>query len=465
MAAIVTRFPPSPTGALHLGGARTALFNWLYARRMGGRFIFRLEDTDVERSKQEYTDSIIEAMKWLGVDWDDGPFYQSKRTEIYLSFIEKLVQTGKAYYCTCSQQTLEEKREQALKTGGKPKYDGLCREKGLPKTADAVVRLKTPLAGKVVFDDAVKGTVAFSNEELDDLVICRSDGTPTYHLAVVVDDITMGVNTVIRGDDHLSNTPRQIHIYQALGEPLPLYAHVPMVLGPDKKRLSKRHGARSVLEYRDMGILPQALINFLVRLGWSCGDQEFFTANELKEKFNLESIGRSAGVFDPQKLLDINGDHIRAAKVEDLLDGFRTFASKQGLATKDDTFDLAVIETLKIRAKTLEEMAQKAAFYYTDKVDYEQKASEKFLTPQNRPVLEAVVEALDGLDVSDLKAQEAAFEKVMEKTGLGFGKIAQPVRVALTGSTASPGLFEMIAVLGGETTIRRINDTIGQIKA
>jgi glutamyl-tRNA synthetase len=238
-----------------------------------------------------------------------------------------------------------------------------------------------------------------------------------------------------------------------------------MVLGPDKKRLSKRHGARSVLEYRDMGILPQALINFLVRLGWSCGDQEFFTVDELKEKFNLESIGRSAGVFDPQKLLDINGDHIRAARVDDLLDGFRVFASKQGLATKDDAFDLAVIETLKIRAKTLEEMAQKAAFYYAEKVSYEEKASEKFLTPQNRPVLEAVVEALAGVDVSDQKAQEAAFEKMMEKTGLAFGKIAQPVRVALTGSTASPGLFEMIAVLGGETTIRRIKDAIGRIKA
>ncbi|MDI6796485.1 MAG: glutamate--tRNA ligase, partial [Desulfatibacillaceae bacterium] len=344
------------------------------------------------------------------------------------------------------------------------KYDGLCREKGLSKTADAVVRLKTPLTGKVVFEDAVKGTVAFSNEELDDLVICRSDGTPTYHLAVVVDDITMGVNTIIRGDDHLSNTPRQIHIYNALGEPLPLYAHVPMVLGPDKKRLSKRHGARSVLEYRDMGILPQALINFLVRLGWSCGDQEFFTTNELKEKFTLENIGRSAGVFDPQKLLDINGDHIRAARVEDLLDGLRFFAARQGFATKDDTFDCAVIETLKIRSKTLEEMAQKAAFYYADKVDYEQKALEKFLTPQNRPVLEYVIEALDGVDVSDQKAQEAAFEKVMEKTGLAFGKIAQPVRVALTGSTASPGLFEMIAILGAQTTIRRIKDAIVQIQ-
>nr|MCU0539995.1 glutamate--tRNA ligase [Desulfobacterales bacterium]MCU0586090.1 glutamate--tRNA ligase [Desulfobacterales bacterium] len=277
MTQVVTRFPPSPTGSLHVGGARTALFNWLYARRMKGKFILRIEDTDTERSTQASVDAIFEALEWLGLDWDEGPFYQTRRFPVYREHVQKLVETGHAYYCACSPEEVERMRQAAMAAGGKPKYDGSCRHKNLGPGAGRAVRFKAPLSGTTVLEDVVKGSIVFQNEELDDFVICRSDGTPTYNFAVVVDDITMGVNTIIRGDDHVMNTPKQIQLYKAFGVPLPLFGHVPMVLGKDRTRLSKRHGATSVTAYRDMGYLPEALINYLVRLGWSHGDQEFFT--------------------------------------------------------------------------------------------------------------------------------------------------------------------------------------------
>ena len=290
---IVTRFPPSPTGYLHIGGARTALFNWLYTRQKGGKFILRIEDTDEERSSEEATKAIIESMEWLGLSWDEGPYFQSKRYDLYNAFIEKLLKKGLAYHCHCSQEELNERREEAKRKGLKPKYDGKCRNLGLGPAPGSVVRLKTPLTGKTRFVDLIKGPISFDNEELDDLIIRRSNGSPTYHLAVVADDIDLGVNVIIRGDDHVNNTPRQIQIYHAVGEPLPQYAHVPMILGSDKTRLSKRHGAMSVLEYREMGYLPHALLNALVRLGWSHGDQEKFTMDELVEKFSLEERRKS----------------------------------------------------------------------------------------------------------------------------------------------------------------------------
>ncbi|MEZ4567937.1 MAG: glutamate--tRNA ligase [Desulfobacterales bacterium] len=342
---IITRFPPSPTGYLHLGGARTAIFNWLYARHTGGRFVLRIEDTDVARSTKESVDAIFEALEWLGIDWDEGPYFQSERLDIYKAHIDRLIENGHAYYCTCSPDAVDRMREAAKARGDKPRYDGTCREKNLPWTKDAVVRFKSPLVGNTVVEDVIRGDIAFSNTELDDFIIARSDGSPMYNLAVVVDDITMNINTIIRGDDHISNTPKQILLYQALGARVPDFGHVPMVLGPDKSRLSKRHGAMSVTAYRDMGFHPDAMVNFLVRLGWSHGDQEFFTRDELIEKFNLEHIGRSAGVFNPEKLLALNAEHIRNASPALLAAHLLPFLQAKGISATEDAYLHGVIET------------------------------------------------------------------------------------------------------------------------
>ncbi|MBW1954735.1 MAG: glutamate--tRNA ligase, partial [Deltaproteobacteria bacterium] len=308
---IVTRFPPSPTGHLHLGGARTALFNWLYARHTKGKFILRMEDTDTARSTPEFVESILESLRWLGIDWDEGPYFQSRRFSIYREYMQKLLDSGHAYYCDCPPERLESIRKRAMASGGKPKYDGKCRDRGLKASQDTVVRFKAPLIGATVLNDAVKGNIVFDNTELDDFIIVRKDGTPTYNFVVVVDDVTMGINMILRGDDHVMNTPKQILIYKALGADLPVFAHVPMVLGHDRSRLSKRHGALSVLAYRDMGYLPEALINYLVRLGWSYGDQEIFTREELIDKFSMERLGKSPGIFNPEKLLAVNAEHMK----------------------------------------------------------------------------------------------------------------------------------------------------------
>ncbi|UCH20511.1 MAG: glutamate--tRNA ligase, partial [Deltaproteobacteria bacterium] len=361
---IVTRFPPSPTGFLHVGNARTAIFNWLYARHKKGRFVLRIEDTDRERSTQESIDAIFEALDWLGIDWDDGPYFQSKRFDIYRQYTQKLLDADKAYYCTCTPEALATMRKRGMAAGGKPKYDGTCREKGLKKTKKAVIRFKSPLVGTTVLEDVVKGNIAFQNPELDDFIIARSDGSPTYNFAVVVDDMTMGINTIIRGDDHVMNTPKQILLYKALGSPLPTFGHVPMVLGPDRTRLSKRHGAMSVTAYRDMGYLPDAFINYLVRLGWSYGDQEFFTRQELIEKFTLENIGRSAGIFDLEKLLALNADHIKATSPKTLVKALTPFLASLGYDIQEGPFIERVIETLHARSKTLKDMARDARFYF-----------------------------------------------------------------------------------------------------
>ncbi len=457
MDTIITRFPPSPSGHLHLGGARTALFNWLYARHRGGRFVLRIEDTDAARSTEASVDAIFEALAWLGIDWDEGPFYQSRRTDLYLQYIQKLLDTGHAYYCTCSAEAVEDMRKKAMAHGGKPKYDGTCRERQLEKSDRAVVRFKAPQTGTTLLPDIVKGNIRFQNAELDDFIICRSDGSPTYHLAVVVDDITMGINTVIRGDDHVNNTPKQMLLFKALGHPLPTYAHVPMVLGNDKTRLSKRHGATSVTAYRDAGILPDALINYLVRLGWSHGDQEFFTRDELIEKFSLENIGRSAGVFNPEKLTAINADHIQAATPAALAPHLLPFLRELGYEAEDDAYLHGVIETLQPRSKTLREMADMSGFYYRDITNYDEKAAQKFFTPAALGPMEQLISRLESLEAFDQEHLEAAFLSVMEATGLKLGKIAQPVRLALTGVTVSPGIFEIIAVLGRERTLSRLS--------
>ena len=461
---IVTRFPPSPTGYLHVGGARTALFNWLYARHAGGRFVLRIEDTDAKRSTQASTDAIFEALAWMGIEWDDGPYFQSERFALYEEFIQRLLDSGDAYYCTCSSERLEAMRQQAMATGGKPKYDGTCREKALTKTDDAVVRFKAPLFGTTVVEDVVKGHIVFQNPELDDFIIARSDGTPTYNFVVVVDDITMGINTIIRGDDHVMNTPKQILLYRALDTPLPVFAHVPMVLGPDRTRLSKRHGAMSVTEYRDMGFLPDAFINYLARLGWSCGDQEFFTRAELINKFTLENIGRSAGIFDTEKLLALNADHIQAAKPADLVMPLKPFFKAHGVDIQEGPFIESVIRTLQPRSKTLKDMAHDALFYIQDKVVYDDAAARKFLKPAALEPLNCLIAELEKVEDFTEHALEEAFKAVMEKTDLKLGKIAQPVRVALTGRTASPGIFEIIEIIGKERVLSRLQAAVIRIK-
>ena len=464
MAKIITRFPPSPTGFLHVGGARTALFNWLYARHMDGKFILRIEDTDVKRSTQASVDAIFEALQWLGIDWDEGPYYQTRRFEIYREYLKKLVDSGDAYYCTCTPEQIEAMRQEALASGGKPRYDGTCREKGLVKSADAVVRFKAPLSGTTVVEDVIKGNIVFQNDELDDFVICRSDETPTYNFVVVIDDITMNINTIIRGDDHVMNTPKQILLYHALKSPLPTFGHVPMVLGNDRARLSKRHGAMSVTAYRDMGYLPDAFINYLVRLGWSHGDQEFFTRDELIRVFDIKNIGRAAGVFDIEKLQAVNADHIQAATAADLVKPLKPFLNDRGIEINAGDHINRAIETLQPRSKTLVEMADAAMFYFLDEINFEEKAARKFLKSAALEPLRLLTDKLAASADYSEKGLEDVFKAVMDQTGLKLGKIAQPVRVALTGKTASPGIFEIIAILGPDRVVPRLQKAISFIE-
>ncbi len=455
METIVTRFAPSPTGHLHIGGARTALFNWLFARQNKGSFILRIEDTDRERSKQEYTDSILDSMNWLGLDWDQGPFYQSQRMDIYRDHVKKLLDDGKAYWCHCSAEDLETKRQAAMQSGLKPKYDGTCREMGLGPAQGAVVRLRAPLVGATAYHDLIKGPISFDNRELDDLILLRSDGTPTYHMAVVVDDVTMNVTHVIRGDDHVNNTPRQILIFQALDYPLPRFGHVPMILGADKTRLSKRHGATSVLAYREMGYLPQALNNYLVRLGWSFGDEEVFSLQDLLEKFSLESVGKSAGVFNPEKLDWLNALWIKDSPAEEIADRLKPFMGSRSVETDDMGKLTGAIKTLQPRCKTLAEMADASLFYFREP-ELNPDAAKKFLRPvAEQPLLE-LAKQLQALDQWNEKAMEPVFQGLMDDLDIKLGKIAQPLRVALTGTSVSPGIFEIMDVLGKDETLKRL---------
>jgi glutamyl-tRNA synthetase len=427
---------------------------------MKGKFVLRIEDTDLARSTRESVDAIFEALEWLGIDWDEGPFFQSERFHIYKEYLEKLVDSGHAYYCTCTSEEVEEMRKKAMASGGKPKYDGSCREKGRLKTESAVIRFKSPLMGTTILEDVVKGNIAFQNQELDDFIIQRSDGMPTYNFAVVVDDITMGINTVLRGDDHVMNTPKQILLYRALNSPLPTFGHVPMVLGHDRTRLSKRHGAMSVTAYRDMGYLPQAVLNYLVRLGWSFGDQEFFTLEELITKFNITNLGRSAGVFNPEKLTALNADHIKAMPPEKLALHLIAFLKQKGYPAEEGSYLNGIITTLNTRSKTLVEMAESASFYYTDQLEYDEKAVKKFLKTDILEPMAMLTEKLENSKDLTQETQETIFREVLETTGIKFGKIAQPVRVALTGKTASPGIFEMIEILGKARVISRLKEAI-----
>jgi glutamyl-tRNA synthetase len=454
-----TRFPPSPTGALHLGGARTALFNWLYARRHGGEFVLRLEDTDRERSKPEHVESILQAMDWLGLDHDEGPHYQSQRFERYQEVVRQMLEAGRAYWCHCRPEELQARREAAKAAGGKPMYDGACRDKGLGPITGAVVRFKGPRSGATGWGDMVKGPISWNNDEMDDLVLLRSDGSPTYHLAVVVDDMDMGITHVIRGDDHVANTPRQILLYQALGAKPPRFAHIPMILGPDKAKLSKRHGATSVMAYRDMGYLPEAMVNALARLGWSHGDQERFTRQELVRHFDLDAVGKSAAVFDPEKLTRMNARYLQAADDQRLAELLRPFLAQREIpepGPEEQAILLKALPEIKPRARTLAELAEWAEPYLVDLPEMEPKARKKFLTPDSAPILEEVRDLVASLGVEDTQAMEQAFRELAERRQVKLGAVAQPVRAALTGRTASPGIFEVMSILGARRALRRL---------
>ena len=463
------RFAPSPTGFLHIGGARTALFNWLYARNNQGTFILRIEDTDRTRSTDEYIDAIIGGMKWLGLDWDEGPFRQTDRFDIYRKYIDRLLKEGRAYYCYCSAEDLEERRKLAIATGRPVKYDGRCRhlKEPVPGVIPAV-RFMMPHEGHTVVDDLIRGKVVFENVQLDDLIILRSDGTPTYNLTVVVDDVDMRITHVIRGDDHLNNTPKQIQLYRAFGYNIPKFAHLPMILGSDKTRLSKRHGATSVMAYYEMGYLPGALLNYLVRLGWSYGDQEVFTMDELVKYFSFENVGKAAAVFNPEKLLWLNTQYIINSPSENLAELVIPFLVKEKIISEGQELDtpwlIRAINTLKERAKTLVELAKSLRYYVAEMVEYDEKAKAKFLNEKSLPYITDLRDGLLSLDDFSRHQIEIVFKSVVDKYGIKLGALAQPVRVAITGGTESPGIFDVLEVVGREKTLRRLEMAISTIQ-
>jgi glutamyl-tRNA synthetase len=463
------RFAPSPTGALHIGGVRTALFNWLFARHHKGTFILRIEDTDQTRSTDESIQIILDGMKWLGLDWDEGPFRQTERMAIYRDHVDSLIKAGKAYYCYCTPEELEARRKEALAAGRPPKYDRKCRflEKPVEGRKPAV-RFLSSDEGQTIVRDLIRGAVTFENQQLDDLIIQRSDGLPTYNFAVVVDDVTMKISHVIRGDDHLNNTPRQIQLYQALGYEPPDFAHLPMILGSDKTKLSKRHGATAVTEYIDLGYLPEALVNYLSRLGWSSGDQEIFSRQELIEKFSLENVGKAPSVFNPEKLLWLNHHYVQqadpgriAALVLDLL-------KKDGIMTPEMELDSEwlkkLVKILTERSHTLVEMKTAALPFITEDITLDEKARAKHLTPDVVPLLAELAERLRSVDPFTHMEVEKVFSFLVVEKAIKLGKLAQPVRVALTGGTVSPGIFDVIEVMGKEKTLKRIASALGSVQ-
>jgi glutamyl-tRNA synthetase len=465
---IRVRFAPSPTGALHIGGVRTALFNWLFARHHGGKFILRIEDTDQTRSTDESIQIIVDGMRWLGLDWDEGPFRQTERMVIYREHVDRLLKQGKAYYCYCTPDELEARRKEALAAGRPPKYDRKCRMLKTPVSGRIpAVRFLSSDEGQTIVRDMIRGAVTFENQQLDDLIIQRSDGLPTYNFAVVVDDVTMNITHVIRGDDHLNNTPRQIQLYQALGYEPPEFAHLPMILGPDKTKLSKRHGATAVTEYKDLGYLPEALVNYIARLGWSSGDQEIFSRQELIEKFSLENVGKAAAVFNTEKLLWLNHHYIQQA------DPARLAGLVIDLLKKDDTVTAVkepdiewfkkLVRILVERSHTLVEMKTAAIPFIVDEITMDEKAKAKYLTPDVAPLLSELTKRLKTVDPFTHVEIEKVFNALVSETGLKLGKLAQPVRVAVTGGTVSPGIFEVLEVMGTEKTIKRIESAIRKI--
>ena len=461
---IRTRFAPSPTGYLHIGGARTALFSWLYARKHGGKFVLRIEDTDLERSTAESVNAILEGMTWLGMEYDEGPLYQTDRFERYGEVIQQLLDSGHAYRCNCSKERLETLREQQMARKEKPRYDGHCRDKQIDPNAPHVIRFRNPLDGDVVVDDIIRDKVIIHNRELDDLIIRRTDGSPTYNLTVVVDDLDMNITHVIRGDDHINNTPRQINILKALGAEIPKYGHVPMILGEDGARLSKRHGATSVVQYRDEGFLPEALLNYLVRLGWSHGDQEMFTVDEMIELFQLENVNRSASTFNTEKLLWLNQQYIKNDKPERIAHLLSPHMGNLDIDPTEGPDLVDVVAAQQERAATLVEMAEASRFFYKDFDEYEPKAAKAHLRPVAETPLRELKQALANLETWQADTIHQVVNDVAEKLELKMGKVGMPLRVAVAGCAASPSIDITLQLLGKEKTLRRIDQALAYIE-
>ena len=462
---VVTRFAPSPTGYLHIGGARTALFNRLYARHAGGRFILRIEDTDRERSTPEAVRAILDGMTWLGITWDDGPYFQMERMESYRKEAERLLREGKAYRCVCTKEELDARREEMAARKEKPRYDGRCRDlaPGATEGKPCVLRFKSPRTGQTVVHDLLRGDVVYENAELDDLVLLRTDGSPTYNFVVVIDDASMGITHVLRGDDHLNNTPKQVLLYEALGYPLPRFGHFPLIHGMEGGKLSKRQDDVSVTAYREKGYLPEAMVNYLVRLGWGHGDQEFFSEEEMIRLFSLEHVGRSPSKFNLEKLRNVNAHYVRSADPSLVAALLVPFLANRGIEAAPTPRLTAIVGTLRERARTLEEMAESAEFYFREKPT-DPKAAAKFLTPAIAPVLRDIADSFSSLDPFTIAGTEETLHAVVERHG-GNLKIHQPIRVALTGGTASPGLFEVMEILGRDEVVRRLRGAVERIGA
>ncbi|HBV7239877.1 glutamate--tRNA ligase [Escherichia coli] len=459
---IKTRFAPSPTGYLHVGGARTALYSWLFARNHGGEFVLRIEDTDLERSTPEAIEAIMDGMNWLSLEWDEGPYYQTKRFDRYNAVIDQMLEEGTAYKCYCSKERLEALREEQMAKGEKPRYDGRCRHSHEHHADDepCVVRFANPQEGSVVFDDQIRGPIEFSNQELDDLIIRRTDGSPTYNFCVVVDDWDMEITHVIRGEDHINNTPRQINILKALKAPVPVYAHVSMINGDDGKKLSKRHGAVSVMQYRDDGYLPEALLNYLVRLGWSHGDQEIFTREEMIKYFTLNAVSKSASAFNTDKLLWLNHHYINALPPEYVATHLQWHIEQENIDTRNGPQLADLVKLLGERCKTLKEMAQSCRYFYEDFAEFDADAAKKHLRPVARQPLEVVRDKLAAITDWTAENVHHAIQATADELEVGMGKVGMPLRVAVTGAGKSPALDVTVHAIGKTRSIERINKAL-----
>ncbi|MCL1127741.1 glutamate--tRNA ligase [Shewanella surugensis] len=456
-----TRFAPSPTGFLHVGGARTALYSWLHARANQGEFVLRVEDTDIERSTQEACDAILEGMEWLGLNWDQGPYYQTQRFERYNEIIAQMLEQRTAYKCYCSRERIELMREEQASKGERQKYDGCCRDKAPRETNDPfVIRFKNPTEGSVVFDDHVRGRIEIANKELDDLIIARTEGTPTYNFCVVVDDWDMGITCVVRGEDHINNTPRQINILKALGAPVPEYAHVAMILGDDGAKLSKRHGAVSVMQYRDDGFLPEALLNYLVRLGWSHGDQEIFSIDEMKQLFKLEDINKAASAFNTDKLIWLNQHYMKELNPEYVAKQLAWHMHDQNIDTSEGPLLVDIVSALSERAKTLKDMAASSRYFFEDFADFDENAAKKHLRGVAMEPLKLIQQKLSTLVEWNVEAIHQAIEATAAELEVGMGKVGMPLRVAVTGAGMSPAVDLTLLLVGKTRTEQRISKAI-----
>lgn len=461
---IRTRFAPSPTGFLHVGGVRTALFSWLYAKHLKGEFLLRIEDTDRERSTKASVQAILDGLEWLGLDYDLGPFYQTERYSRYQEIVEQLLTEGKAYYCNCSKERLEKLRESQMAAKEKPRYDGHCRNKQLAKDSSHVVRFKNPTTGTVHFDDQVYGNIHIDNDQLDDLIIIRSDGHPTYNFAVVIDDFDMGITHVIRGDDHINNTPRQINLFKALNATIPVFAHLPMILGADGKRLSKRHGAVSVLQFKEEGYLPHALLNYLVRLGWSSGDKEIFSVEEMIQLFDLKHISRGASSFNYEKLVWLNQHYQKSDSPKEVAKVLRTYfdAADININNGPDLAEVVVVQAE--RCKTIVEMRDKSLYFYQDEIEYDENAFKKHLRPVVLEPLKRLFNFFENLSAWEKESLQECINSVCTEFNINMGKLAQPLRVAITGSGMSPSIDSTLYLIGKQRVLNRLSFSLNYIE-